>query len=177
MENPFHYGTSPYLATIASKRKLELIALMTPPYKLQIASLNNKSTQAIDLLASEIHKGDWHVPTVIAGEKVATHFEFEWNRLTGGQSEYGMRQRIYELRVVKHHDYPSGSFKRATMEELDCAARWENSFHVECFGSSIAEEYSGVARSMIENGDLYFWEDPLPVSMAGFTRPTKEVYQ
>ena len=91
---------------------------MTPPYKLQIASLNNKSTQAIDLLASEIHKGDWHVPTVIAGEKVATHFEFEWNRLTGGQSEYGMRQRIYELRVVGHHDYPRGSFRRATMEEI-----------------------------------------------------------
>jgi hypothetical protein len=173
VENPFHYGTQPYLVTIASRRKQELIALMTPPYKLQIASLNDKSTQAIVLLASELHKGDWHVPTVIAVEEIAKHFESEWNRLTRGQSEYGMRQRIYELRVMEHHDYPSGSFRQATMDDLNCAATWENSFHVGCFGSSIAEEPSEVARSMIENGYLYFWEDPLPVSMVGFTRPTK----
>jgi len=77
VENPFHYGTQPYLATIASRRKLELIALMTPRYKFQIASLNNKSIQAIDLLAFELHKGDWHVPIVIAVEEIAKHFESE----------------------------------------------------------------------------------------------------
>jgi uncharacterized protein len=173
VENPLHYGTEPFLATIAAKKALQLIALMTPPYKLQIASFGNESTEAIELLASNLRQGDWNVPAIIAEEEIAKHFESEWKKLSGAQSEPGMRQRIYQLRAVKHHDYPSGCFRQTTAEDLSYAATWNASFHDDCFGNSVSEECTKAAQTMIENGDLYFWEDPLPVSMAGFTRPTK----
>lgn len=38
VENPLHYGIQPFLATITDKKDIQLTALMTPPYKLQIAS-------------------------------------------------------------------------------------------------------------------------------------------
>ncbi|MBW2173835.1 MAG: GNAT family N-acetyltransferase [Deltaproteobacteria bacterium] len=173
VENPLRYGTQAFFATIADKKNLVLIALMTPPHKLQIASFSSESTKAIELLASNLRKGDWNVPAVLAEEEIAKRFETEWNMLTGSQSEHGMRQRIYQLRAVKHHDYPSGYFRQAAAEDLSHAATWNASFHDDCFGSSIFEECKKASQTMIENGDLYFWEDPLPVSMAGFTRPTK----
>jgi len=172
-ENPLHYGTNPYLATVADHEDLQLIALMTPPHKLQVASFSGDSTKAIELLALNLQKGGWTVPAVLAEEELAKCFEAEWKVLTGVQSEHGMRQRIYQLCTVKHHDYPSGRFRQATAEDLSFAATWNASFHDDCFSSSNSKECTKATRTMIENGDLYIWEDPLPVSMAGFSRPTK----
>lgn len=173
VENPLYYGSQPFLATIADKKDLQLIALMTPPYKLQIASLSIESTKAIELLASNLNKGDWNVPAVIAEKETAKCFESEWKILTDCKSEHGMRQRIYQLYTVAHHNYPSGCFRKATEDDLSYATSWSNSFHDDCFGSSISKECTEITRSMIENGDLYLWEDPIPVSMAGFARPTE----
>ncbi len=173
VDNPFHYGTQPYLSTISDEQGLQLVALMTPPHKLQIASFLGDSTKAIELLAINLQKGGWNVPAVLAEEKLAKCFEEKWKKLTGVQTEPGMRQRIYQLRAVKHHDYPSGRFRQATVEDLNLAATWNTLFHDDCFGNSNPEECTKAAHAMIENGDLYIWEDPLPVSMAGFSRPTK----
>ena len=173
VENPLHYGSKPYLATVADHDDLQLIALMTPPYKLQIASFSVNSTKAVELVALNLQKGGWNVPAVLAEENLAKCFDAEWKALTGVQSEPGMRQRIYKLRTVKRHDYSSGRFRQATDEDLIFAATWNASFHDDCFGTSNSEECTKAARTMIENGDLYIWEDHLPVSMAGFLRPTK----
>lgn len=173
VENPLHYGTNPYLATVADHEGLQLIALMTPPHKLQIASLSSDFTKAIELLTLNLQKDEWNVPAVLAEEKLAKCFEKKWKELTGVQGEQGMRQRIYQLRAVKPHNYPDGRFRQATVEDLNLAVTWNVSFHDDCFGSSNSEECTKATRAMIENGDLYIWEDPLPVSMAGFSRTTK----
>ena len=173
VENPLHYGTQPFLATITDKKDIQLIALMTPPYKLQIASFCREPEKAVELLTANLRKGEWNVPAVLAEEEIAKCFASEWTKLTDCQSEHSMRQRIYQLRAVKHHDYPSGCFRRASAEDLSCAAKWMASFQKECFDSPITAEFTKTAQSMIENGHLYFWDDPLPVSMAAFTRPTK----
>lgn len=173
VEDPFHYGTQPFLATTAKNTKLDLIAVMTPPHKLQIASLNDDMAESIELVANKLHVGGWHVPAVIAQEPIARRFASEWNRRTAARPEPGMRQRIYEVRVVDRLDFARGRFRRATMEDAHRAARWLSRFHDECFGGSTATECVKNARCMIEKESLYFWEDPSPVSMAGLIRPTK----
>ncbi len=173
VENPLHYGTKPYLATVADLEDLQLIALMTPPHKLQIISYGSDPTDAIELLTLNLQKGGWSVPSVLAEEKLAECFEEKWTALTGVQSEQGMRQRIYKLRAVKHHDYPDGRFRQATVEDMSFAAKWNVAFYDDCFGHSDSEECTKAIRTAIENGDLYLWENPLPVSMAGFSRSTK----
>ena len=84
-----------------------------------------------------------------------------------------MRQRIHELRVLEYGDHPNGKFRPATMDDIDRVEAWTNAFQEECFGSIGPEEGAAKAKSMIENGKLYFWEDPLPVAMAGLIRSTK----
>lgn len=174
VENPSHYGgTFPFLATVSDGEALQLIALMTPPHKLQIASFVRENEKAVGLLAHHLNQGQWEIPAVLAEEQLATCFAANWSRLTGVQHEVGTRQRIYQLRTVNVPVDPGGDFRPAVLEDLGFLAQWTASFHEDCYGRSDFEQCTKTARAMIENRDLYVWEDPHPVSMAGFTRPTK----
>lgn len=51
-----YYGSEPFLATVSDKNELCLAALMTPPYKVQIALFNTNSFVSISLLISELQK-------------------------------------------------------------------------------------------------------------------------
>ena len=171
--NPTYYGSLPLLATIVDGDRLNLAALMTPPHKLQLALFNAASSESVALLASEIHRKSWPVPGVIGEEPAAKTFAAHWNKLVGTSSRQGMRQRIYELRKVSAIRYPQGEFRQATLDDLDLVIKWSDSFYEDCFGDSDRPEVDdSQTRGMIEKGNLFFWDDSEPVSMAGLTRPT-----
>jgi len=172
-KNRLFYGSQPLLATVIDGDELSLAALMTPPYKLQIALFNANSFESIRLLASKLHKNGWHVPGVIGEEKTAKIFATHWSEIVGTTIHEGMRQRIYELRKVNPIQYPKGIFRQATIEYLDLAIKWSHSFHADCLSDSEhpkIDEHQ--IKTMIKEGILFFWNDPEPVSMAALTRPT-----
>jgi len=174
VEDPFSYGSQfPFLATVVDEEELQLVALMTPPHKLQLASFGCKDEKAVGLLASHLLQTGREIPAVLAEEHLAVCFASEWNKLTGVEYASGRRQRIYQLHRVKTHGNSEGSFRLATLEDEGLLAAWTASFHEDCYGVSDAGASAKAARSMIKKGDLYVWEDPFPVSMACFTRPTK----
>ena len=173
VKNPLFYGSQPLFATVIDADKLDLAALMTPPYKLQIALFRAGSPESVELLASNIHESGWHVPGVIGEERYAKIFATRWSELVGTTFHEGMRQRIYELRRVNPIQYPKGTFRQATIQDLDRAIKWSHSFHADSFGSSEHPEIDDrQTKTMIENGNIFFWNAPEPVSMAGLTRPT-----
>ena len=173
VKNPLFYGSQPLLATVIEGEKLDLAALMTPPYKLQIAQFNTGSLESVKLLASTIHECGWHVPAVVSEEKVAGTFAVRWSELVGTTIHAGMRQRIYELRKVNPLQHPDGVFRQAKIDDLDRVIKWSHLFHVDCFGDSENQEIDDrQTRTLVEEGNLFFWCDPEPVSMAGLTRPT-----
>ena len=78
VEKPMPHGARPYLATISSGGGLNLVSLMTPPHKLQIASFRGGQVRSVQILASKLHTGGWNVPAVIAEEGLAKRFASEW---------------------------------------------------------------------------------------------------
>jgi predicted GNAT family acetyltransferase len=173
VKNPLHYGSQPLLATISDNAELDLIALMTPPYKLQIALLNSDSFKSIQLLASKLRENGWQIPAVMGEEKAIKAFATHWNKVAGTNSQDGMRQRLYELRTVQQIQYPEGTFRQANSDDLELAIKWSNSFYDDCFGDSEDIPKDGCfAKLLVEEGNLYFWGNPDPVSMAALTRPT-----
>jgi hypothetical protein len=174
IKNPLYYGSQPLMATIGSETGLDLIALMTPPYKLQIANFNAKSDASIHLLASKLKENGWNIPAVMGEEKAVKAFASCWKEISNKKSRDGIRQRIYELRSVQPVRYPSGSLRQADFDDLNLAARWAHAFHYDCFGDTEpSENLEKLTKNMIEEGSLYFWADPDPVSTAAFTRPTE----
>jgi uncharacterized protein len=173
VKNPLFYGSQPLLATVMDADALNVAALMTPPYKLQIALFTPDSFGSIRLLSSELREKKWHVPGVMGEEKAVRTYATLWSEIAGTTVREGMRQRIYELRSVNPVQYPQGTFRRATLRDLDRAIEWSHAFHVDCFGSTEHPEIDDrQIKTMIQNGNLFFWSDPEPVSMAALTRPT-----
>jgi len=173
IKHTHYYGGQPLLATIESETGLDLIALMTPPYKLQVASPNDYSLEAIRLLASSLHENGWHVPAVMGERKVVKAFEANWNEIAGTRSHTGMRQRLYELRTVLPIKIPGGSLRKAQIDDLELSRRWGKSFYRDCFGDSEpVANIDNLVKNTIEEGNLFFWVNPEPVSMAALTRPT-----
>ena len=173
VKNPQFYGSQPFLATVIDDGTLTLAALMTPPYKLQLARFERHSPESIVLLASELQRHGWRVPGLIGEETAIRTFADCWSTMAGVTVHGGMRQRIYELRKVEPIEYPTGEFRPAALGDLDRAIEWCNGFHDDCFGDTEHPRLpDDVVRTIIEGGDLHFWCDPEPVSMAARTRPT-----
>jgi len=171
-EDILFYGSQPLFATLGEGAAPVLIALMTPPFKLQILSPEGAQESAFELLARELYKRNWPVPGVLAEEKTATAFADSWARVTGTKFEIGMRQRIYELRKVIHPAYPLGEFKRAGLEHMELALKWHQAFGEDTNVAQQADEDGRIMRGRIEAGTLWFWYDSQPVSMAARGRPT-----
>jgi len=172
VENPLHYGSQPFLATIKKNNQIVLLALMTPPYKLQVALFNEDYDSTLQVLVMELHKRGWMIPAVLAEEKAAKIFETCWNSVAGTASRIGKRQRIYKLQTVQYPPHPGGIFRQAKLNDLQLLIKWRNAFHDEVFDDSEPRVSDNQIKTSIEEGKFFFWQDSVPVSMAGLTRPT-----
>ena len=127
-DNKLFYGSQPLFATVGESNAVDLIVLMTPPYKLQIFAPHGTEEKALEILARELHERRWPVPGLLAEETTALSFADKWTRTTGKNFEMGKKQRIYELREVRHPVYPTGEFKRVVPEDLELAREWLAAF-------------------------------------------------
>jgi len=173
IDNPLVYGSHPLLATISKDDNPVLIALMTPPHKLQIASLTPDDAAALMLLAESLHRGGWKVPAVLAEERVAHGFSAHWCALHGCGMKPGMRQRIHELRAVNELQSARGYCRPATLDDMPRLIPWAVSFMAQTHSPDSPTEIQAHLVSLSEEGSLYVWDHNGPVSMAAFTRPTQ----
>jgi len=172
LHEPNTYGSQPYYATVESEAGLQVAALMTPPYKLQIYAEEGHDRAGLELVAEALLHGEWPVPGVMSHQAVAETFAAIWRDRTGASYRIGMRQRFYELRQVVPPTYPPGEFRPATMEDLDLARQWARGFYEDCFGDGNYERTVATAGEKIKNGTLFLWVDGVPRSMVGRGRPT-----
>ncbi len=169
----FRYGSQPFLATVQRGKHLEVAALMTPPYKLQLCADDDCDPEALRLIAMALHDGDWPVPAVLASQPLAERFASIWCELTGARSQIGTRQRIHELRLVVEPAPPPGEMVLATEADLALAEIWIHAFHEDILHEGESRpQRDGLAQTMVRDGRLYFWDDGGRRSMAGRTRPT-----
>jgi len=172
VSEPNAYGSQPYLATVESASGLRVAAVMTPPYKLQIYSEDDRETTGLGLVADALWQGKWPVPGVMAREATAEAFASIWCPMAGANSRTGMRQGIYELRQVIHPKYPSGEFRQADLEDLELVRRWASGFHDDIFSKEQLEQTVKAGEEAAKNGKLFLWVGNEPKSMAARTRPT-----
>jgi predicted GNAT family acetyltransferase len=172
VREPNAYGSQPYLATVESDAGLLVAAVMTPPYKLQIYSEDDREMTGLGLVADALWRGKWPVPGVMAREVTAEEFASIWRHRTGVSTRTGMRQGIYELRQVIHPQYPSGEFRQADPGDMELVRQWASGFHDDIFGKEHPERTIKSGEEAVKNGHLFLWVDGEPKSMAGRTRPT-----
>ena len=161
--------TAPYLALVEEGGNFALAAVMTPPHKLVLYSHLDEPDDAVQALIAQLRQSDWTIPAVIGPASVADAFASLW----GQPSRPGMFQRVYELREVIHPVYPAGSFRTATLDDLDVIAQWVQNFYIDIGAKATLDAAREDAMQSITKQTIVVWENQQLVSMAAKSRPTR----
>jgi len=122
-----------------------------------------------DLLAE-----GWPLPGVVGPSPVAQQVARRWGEATGCEYQLSRQSRLFELREVSVPPPTKGRLRVAGMSDHALLARWGHAFHEDIGQPVEPEEAARTARSRIEAGDIYLWEeDGRPVSTAMRTRPNR----
>ncbi|MBN2390141.1 MAG: GNAT family N-acetyltransferase [Anaerolineae bacterium] len=171
--DPFRYGEhQPLFAVVEEDGVIHLGALMTPPYKLQLCAPTSHSAQSIETLVRGLMANQWEVPAVVAEKHLAQSFACAWGTYQKCRHHEGQNLRIHELRHVQAITYAHGEFRQAKPQDIETVIAWARAFHHDCFGTDAPERSTRVTEQRVRNGELFFWRDPLPVSIAARNRPT-----
>ena len=174
-----HIEILPYLATVEDEGKLIIAAVMTPPFRLIVASNQAEAFgEAPSLLIHHLRDHGWPVPGVIGPSPLSDLFAQTWTSLTGEGSHLRTRERLLELTQVIAPRPGPGSLRLATPEETALVMRWIKAFQEEALRTSFSEEEAASwARTRISNGEVYLWvlPDGSIVSLLATTRPVWRV--
>ena len=172
VDEPEYYGSRPYLASVEARGLVRAVAVMTPPFRLQIWAETEPDPAALGAVADALLEGGWPVPGVIGCQAAAEAFAEAWRARTGAAWSAGLRMRLYELRRVEHPPYPPGCARPAGEQDLDLVRRWAWAFHDDCFDDDLHERTVDGAEGNVARGRLMLWVDGEPRSMAARIRPT-----
>jgi predicted GNAT family acetyltransferase len=168
--------SAPYLATVVeSDGRVVMAALRTPPRFLVLSRSEHKGAAA--LMLADVLSRYPDLPGVLGPVPLAAAFAAEWAAATDSHAERTLVERIYALQKVIAPAPPSGSMRRAEARDRDLLERWLIRFFEEtgANGNVAARDAArGTIRDRLDTADagLYFWDDPDPVALAGFSGPT-----
>ena len=79
----------------------------------------------------------------------------------------------FKLDGVTMPAFSGGRMRAVEKSDEPLALDWMRAFNQEALGEVDEQECRKLVASLLKRRCLFFWEDPLPVSMAAATRPTR----
>ena len=157
-----------HLWSVADGTSLVAAALQTPPQNLVLAEPTRP--EAVEALVDAISAAGVRLPGLVAAVPEAEAFAASWTERLGGTAKVSTRQGIYALRAVRDRGEAAGSPRRATREDLDLLARWQEDFTAEAVPHFLGDTTMRRRRieGAVDEGGYWLWEDGgRPVSMTG----------
>jgi len=111
------------------------------------------------------------VPGVIGPARTTQAFIEHWHARTGNESRLQMHLRVHELIDLVPPRRPPGTFRPASMSDLEPLASWAEALNVELRSENPSPGADSV-RKRIGLGRMYVWDNGGPVSMAACDGPT-----
>jgi uncharacterized protein len=169
--DPLGWGSPAYLASVDDDGPC-LCALMTPPHNLTLYTDRAQAPEAMELLAGDLLAHSWPVSGVNGPVRLSDAFATLWEQRAGARPVVSRNMRVYELRQVTHPAYPPGRLRRARPDELELVVDWSLAFELDALGEhGDREEVATRTAGRLAAGNVHFWDDGGPVSMADQRRP------
>lgn len=145
-------------------------ALQTPPFNLVVAG--SASEDASSALAEKLYEEGVELPGVTGAVPEVEAFTNAWEERNGLRGRLRMAQRIYKLTTLGRPGGVAGSPRAATDADRPLLISWIEAFSEESFGEVPSPggnvERTVDARLRAGTGGFHLWEDPEPVSLAGW---------
>ena len=158
---------APYLGVVEENGQVIAAAVMTPPNRLVLATTESRS--ALALLAADVWSFAGSIPGASGPLPASQWFVDEWQALTGEAAALLMFERVYGLTEVIRPAGVPGKARRAGGSDRDLLIEWFDAFELEAFGNHNASTPERVDSFLeMSTRGVFVWEDPRPVSFAGF---------
>jgi uncharacterized protein len=172
LDDPLKFGNPPFYAAVQDNNSAELVALMTPPFKLVLYAAQSCSNESFGALARHIKTRIPSIPGVIGVTGTAAKFKNEWCAITPHEATMAMGMRVYRLTTVRMPSEAPGLFRQADVNDLPIVNLLLESFYREVFKTDDKKIMENAA-GLIGNGDLFVWDNNGPVSLASKSRQTR----
>jgi uncharacterized protein len=145
------------------------VALQTPPFNLVVGSAPDGAFSA---LAEKLYEEGVQLPGVTGAVPEVDAFTSLWETRTGLRRRRRMGQRIYKLTTLRSPRSVGGTPRAATDDDRPLLLSWIEAFGEEALGEASSRvgnvERTVDARLRAGTGGFLLWEDPEPVSLAGW---------
>ncbi len=151
-----------------------LTAIRTLPHPMVMYETDNiRNDAAVAFLAQSLFKHGIDADFFMTEKSLAKSFCEHYGKLSGKSYRLNESLVLYIIDKVNKLAPVSGSFRKATEADMFYLPYWYADFFPAC-GIGEYDLQAGVkaAESHIKNGDVYIWEDGVPVSIAAMTRKT-----
>ena len=175
---PMSMGKFPFddkklkLVSVSDKNGVVISVVQTPPRNL-LMYCEQKGVNYFNTLIDFLIHNNFEVNGVLGPYHEMVEFADHWNAFTGQRWQFNFKQKAYQLRELIEVPISNGDFRLATMDDHDLATEWFRAFLIEALGGEELQHASEIAKSKIENEELYLWENNEIVSMACSARPTR----
>lgn len=168
---------SPILAAVEGSGEIRLAALQTARSFNLILSFADDN-DAANLLAEALRSQGAELPGVLGPVDLAAAFSRRWAELSGQVARIQMRERIYEIReVLPAHSESKGCCRWAMADDALWLVAWIEAFTQEAMPDAPVRDAQAVVAERLQKpfpigGYLIMTRDGVPVSVAGYGRPT-----
>ena len=110
---------------------------------------------------------------MIGDREIGEAFTQRWCTSYGSEVVDMMAQRIYQLTELAEPIFAEGHLRQACLDDQEIVVSWAAAFHREAMGDELPQAHYQRYQERILNGDIYLWDNVVPMSMAARTRPTR----
>jgi predicted GNAT family acetyltransferase len=172
VDKPHYYGQEdPWFCSVQEKGVIHAITIRTPPFSVIVLQFSGAIETIADALVGAVLGKYQKIPGAVGDKGLVDVFVKRWCEKTGNKIKDVMAQRIYRLDKVNDVPVAPGRFRAAKMEEIDLVKKWFHGFHVD-IGAEMRGKPENDITPALEVGNVFFWEDGQPVSMAAKTHAT-----
>jgi predicted GNAT family acetyltransferase len=176
-KNTYHYGNEePFYSVLYDDHNMvQLICLMTPPYKLNIYEHRKLNDNAIDMLVNDIHSRKIEINGVSGEINLTKSFIKKWVEIKKCKYELDKELRLFKLMHVNPYNRPDGIFRKARYKDIEILTEYMRQFTIAINEpEDDLEKIRETCENTIGDENFYLWEkDNKIVSMARKARPTK----
>lgn len=152
---------------IEDRGQVRAAALLTSERGLLISVADPEATKFI---GEELASREPSLKSVMGPNTAATDFCLGFQKRTGTQFRVSLQQKVLRLESSElcEHTPVTGLLRIAKDKDFKLLLSWTHQFVRECHLPENASENEEMVRRYIDNRQLFVWEDPRPVAMAGF---------
>lgn len=153
---------------------VKLVAMMTPPHNLCMYETGNiPDDNALNLLIKEVAAMKTEISGVLTEKVLAAKFVKGYGAASGKAALLNKKMRIFRLDRVNDISVSLGRIRQANEKDLYFLPYWKIAFDSDCRlpGSDILKTAEQL-KTRVNAGNMYIWEDEIPVSKAAMGRKT-----